>query len=369
MIKLKESELLRKNVEKIKGRRIICRVDFNVDLFKGEVLGSFRIKSILPTLKILKKAKTVVFLSHFDDPDKPSAKYSLKKLLPMIERIFKVKLSFIENFSSQPKSQFNLFENTRFFNGEKTNDLELARKFASFGEIFVNEAFSASHRCHASICGLTKILPTYYGINFEREIKLMNRALQGKKPVILILGGAKISTKLPLIKKFLSKAEIIFLGGALATTFLKSQGFEVGKSFFEKEILSELKSLFDPKIIFPQDFVVQTGKIKSLNELKHTDRILDIGPQSTKFLKTIIKEGKTIIWNGPMGYIENYKFQKGTKILAEALSKNKGFVLVGGGETLAFLEKTKLLSKFRHISTGGGAMLHYLAEESLPILK
>ncbi len=372
MIILKESQLLRKNIKKIENKNIVCRVDFNITLEKGKVLDAFRLKSILPTIKVLSKAKRVIFLSHFADPAKPGSKYSFKPLIPKFESILGIKLNFIENFKVKPKDKFNLFENTRFFKGEKENDEKLAKQFASLGEIFINEAFSASHRQHASIVGISKFLPTLVGLNFEREINLMNKAISGKRPLMLILGGAKISTKLPLILKFINRADVIFLGGGLANTFLKAKGFEIGKSLVEKdqELIDELKNIFNVKIFIPLDFVLKNKKVKYLGEIRKNDIILDIGPETIRALKDLISQMKTIIWNGPVGYVENKNFRRGTKEIAKSLlTQDKNFILVGGGDTLSFLENEKLINKFKNISTGGGAMLYYLANETLPIFQ
>jgi phosphoglycerate kinase len=186
---------------------------------------------------------------------------------------------------------------------------------------------------------------------------------------MLILGGAKISTKLPLIYNFLPKADLIFLAGGLANTFLKAKGFEVGKSLVEESEIPKLKSLFNVKIFLPLDFIVQNGKKRYLGEVKKNEKILDIGQETIKTIKLILKNARTIVWNGPLGYVEKRMFRQGTKSLAKFLSQHKGFVLVGGGDTLAFLSEEKLLSKFKNISTGGGAMLHYLANGTLPIFE
>lgn len=369
MIKLTKEKLLRFNLGKIKNKKVLVRVDFNVDLKNGKIFDLYRIEAVKPIIKMLQNAERVIFISHWQDPEKKDPKYSLKKLLPQIQKILEIKLGFLEDLKSTSKEKFNLLENIRFWKGEKENDQNFVNELKKLGEIFVNEAFSASHRKHASIFGLSKVLPTYFGPLFEKEINLMNKALKPKKPLMLILGGAKISTKLPLIYNFLPKADLIFLAGGLANTFLKAKGFEVGKSLVEESEIPKLKSLFNVKIFLPLDFIVQNGKKRYLGEVKKNEKILDIGQETIKTIKLILKNARTIVWNGPLGYVEKRMFRQGTKSLAKFLSQHKGFVLVGGGDTLAFLSEEKLLSKFKNISTGGGAMLHYLANGTLPIFE
>jgi len=408
MIKLKKEKLLRFNQDKIKDKDVLVRVDFNVDFVKGKILDKYRILSIKETINFLKTAKRVILISHFGDPPslinmdserintdkfihglngskadntdninpyksvqnpyKSVNKYSLKKILPSIEKLLKIKIGFLKNLNSKPKEKFNLLENIRLFKGEKECDLNFAKKLSSLGEVSVFEAFSVAHRKHASVYLLPKILPTYYGFNFEKEINLLNKVLKNLNSSVLVLGGAKISTKLPLIKKFLNKARLIILGGGLANTFLKAKGFEIGQSLIEEDILEEIKKIYSPKILVPFDFyVLNKNKVfhRFLGEIEKEDKIYDLGEESLEVFFEELKKAKNIVFSGPFGFVEDQRFEKGTFKLLKFLSqlKNK-FVLVGGGDTLAFLEKKKLLKKFK-ISTGGGAMLYYLAEEKL----
>jgi len=369
MIELKKSQLLKFNQEKIKDKNILLRIDFNVDINKRKILDSYRILATKETLDFLKPAKKIILISHFKDPNYGETKnYSLKKILPFIEKLLKIKIGFLKDLNSEVKEKFNLLENIRFFKGEKECDLNFAKKLASLGEIFVFEAFSVAHRKHSSIYLLPKILPTYYGFNFEKEIKLLNEILKNLKDVVLILGGAKISTKLTLIKKFIKKADLIILGGGLANTFLKAKGFEIGDSLVETETIEKIKKISSPKVLVPFDFyVLNKNKIfyRFLGEIKEKDKIYDIGEKSLEIFFKELKKAKKIVFNGPLGLVEDKRFEKGTLKLLKFLSQEKNkFILVGGGDTLAFLEKKKLLKKFK-ISTGGGAMLYYLAEEKL----
>lgn len=361
-MKINLNKILKKNKKNIEKKSILMRVDFNVRFENKKIFDIYRIESVKETLNFLKTAKRIILISHLDDPEKKDSKYSFKKLVPQIEKILKTKIGFLENFNSPIKEKISLFENLRFWPGEKNCDMNFAKKLAGFGEIFINEAFSVSHRKHASIYLLPKLLPTFYGLNFEKEINLLNKVLKAKS-LALILGGAKISTKLPLIKKFLKKAELIFLGGGLANTYLKAKGFEIGSSLIEKDIVDKIKKLKSNKILVPFDFYNQNLENKFLGEIKQSNIIYDIGPESLKILFEEIKKYRTIIWNGPIGYVENKNFEKGTLSLVKFLLtlKNK-FILIGGGDTLAFLQRKNLLKKFRNISTGGGAMLSYLSD-------
>jgi len=368
MIKFHPSELLRFNQDKIRNKNILIRVDFNVDFHQEKISDKTRILSVKETLKFLKPARRIILISHLGENS------SLKKFLPLIEKILKVKIGFLKDLNSKPKEKISLLENIRLFKGEKECDLNFAKKLAELGEVFINEAFSVSHRKHASVYLLPKLLPTYYGINFEREINLLNKALKRlKKSGILILGGAKISTKLPLIEKFLKKNVLIILGGGLANTYLKAKNFEIGDSLFEKDVLEKIKKIYSPKILPPFDFyVLNRNKVfhRFLGEIKKEDKIYDIGKESLKVFFDEIKKAKTVIWNGPLGFFEDERFEKGTFNLVKFLSKLKEkFILIGGGDTLSFLERKKFLKKFKNISTGGGAMLEYLAKETLPIFE
>jgi phosphoglycerate kinase len=427
MIELKKEKLLRFNQDKIRNKNVLVRVDFNVNFSNGKIFDKYRILSVKETLNFLKPAKKIVLISHFGDPPslinayserintdnknkspgyqpditpgyrpdisgrhpgnlsgvnpgnnnqhksvqnpyKSVNKYSFKKILPLIEKLLKIKIGFLKDLNSKPKEKFSLLENIRIFKGEKECDLSFAQKLSSLGEVFIFEAFSVAHRKHSSVYLLPKILPTYYGFNFEQEIMLLNKVLKNINNCALVLGGAKISTKLPLIKKFLNRSRLIILGGGLSNTFLKAKGFEIGKSFIEKDILKEINKIHSPKILVPFDFyVLNKNKIahRFLGEIQKEDIIYDIGEESLKVFLQELKKEKNIILNGPFGFIENKNFQYGTSKLIKFLSKLKNkFILIGGGDTLSFLEKIKLLKKF-HISTGGGAMLYYLATEQL----
>ena len=251
-----------------------------------------------------------------------------------------------------------LLENLRFLPGEEKNDEKFAKQLASLGDLYINDAFAVSHRANASVEAITKFLPSYAGLLMEKEIENLNKAIKKpKKPFVIILGGAKISDKLGIIKNFKQKADKFLIGGGIANTFLVAEGLPIGNSIFEEKMVPEAKKLLKlPKIILPVDYAIENKKI------------LDIGPQTVENYASIIKKAKTIIWNGPMGYFENPKFAKASKAIAEAVIKSKAFVVIGGGETTAIIHNSKFIihnSKL-FISTGGGAMLEYLAGKKLP---
>lgn len=369
MTKIARRFLLRHNLDKFRNQRVLVRVDLNVDLVKGKIFDRYRIETIKQTLKALKIARSITLLSHWGQPTTKDRKWSLKRLLPEISAILKEPIGFQPDVEAESISRVTLLENLRFSRGETKNSLNFAKKLAKLGDVYINEAFSASHRQHASIVALPRLLPSYFGLNFEQEIERLNRVIQPKRPLILILGGAKISTKLPLIQKFLHRADLIILAGGLAITYLKAKGFEVGRSLVETEVLKKVHKIKSAKLLTPFDFVLKNKKVVSLGELKPTDVILDIGPDSLHVFFEEIKQGQTIVWNGPLGYIEDKNFERGTKQLAEFLAKLKSYVMAGGGDTLAFIEQHKLQGKFNYLSTGGGAMLEYLAQGTLPGIK
>jgi phosphoglycerate kinase len=241
--------------------------------------------------------------------------------------------------------------------------------------VYVNDAFGVCHRSNASVVAITKFLPSYAGLLLEREIENLEKVKNNfVKPLVLIFGGAKISTKLPLIKKFFEKADNILLGGGLANTVLKARGGEIGKSLFEPELLSEAEKL-NKNIIMPTDFLVGNyledtqARTVDIGNVASNDLILDVGPNSLNNFINIIQKAETIIWNGPLGYFENPIFAKSTDGIIKAISESQVFSVVGGGETLLALEKTKAFDKMSFVSTGGGAMLSYLSDEEMPGLK
>jgi phosphoglycerate kinase len=339
-------------LSQLKGKACLVRADLNAEEEKKD---NFRLQAILPTLKFLIKNKArIVILSHRGRQPKL---LSLKPFVKILLQLLKKPVRFI-NLTTSDIANISLLENLRFFPGEEKNDKKFAKKLASLGDIYINDAFAVSHRQNASVAAITKFLPSYAGLLLEKEIKNLDSVMKGfKKPLVIVLGGAKVSDKIGLINYFSKKADYFLIGGAMANTFFAAQDLPVGDSVFEKITVTMAKKLLkSSKIILPVDAKIENRKI------------LDIGPETIKNYKKIIKKAKTIIWNGPMGYFENPKFASGTEEIARILLKNKkAKIIIGGGETTRLLKpKTYNLKPNIFISTGGGAMLEYLAGKKLP---
>jgi 3-phosphoglycerate kinase len=273
-----------------------------------------------------------------------------------------------------------LLENLRFHDEEEKNNLDFAEELSKLGEIYINDAFGVCHRVHASVVGVPRFLPSAAGLLLQREVKVLSRVLENPwRPLVAIIGGAKISTKTKLIKNFLEKADHVLIGGKIANTFLIIKGICIGRPWPEEEVAKELEnvSLTSPKIHLPIDVLAsadETGKIyvrqSAPCKAKRDELLLDIGPETIDLFSRVIKEAKMIVWSGPMGFFENPLFEKGTKEIAERIVRNhKAYKIIGGGDTVAAVSKFGLLDKFDHISTGGGAMLSFLGGEKLPGLK
>jgi phosphoglycerate kinase len=351
-----------KNLKNLKNKKVLVRVDFNVPIKNGKVVDDFRIREALPTIKFLeKKGAQIILITHLGKDGSAS-------LDPVIKRFF-----FLSKCS---KKQVRFLENIRSLKGEIENDISFSRKLALEGNIFINEAFSVSHRQHASIVSLPKYLPSYAGFQLEKEIKNLNKIKENyKKPFLFILGGAKFSTKIPLIEKYFSKADFVFLGGALANNFLKAQGHEVGESLIEKDLKIE-KFFKNSKLILPSDVLVSSeNKLvnKTLNKISKNDYIVDIGKESIKKIELYIQKSKTILWNGPLGKYENQGNRATKKIIQNLLKQKNKRIVLGGGDLVSCLPaqyfKTKKINSNLFISTGGGATLEYLVQGNLPGIK
>ena len=360
--------------EKIFGKTCLLRVDLNISEKKAK--NSPRILGILPTIKFLiDNGAKVIILSHRGRP-KPveldNPEFSLKPFVKILSSLFKKTVHFTDFNNSDfiNKTDINkihtatngsifLLENLRFLSGEEKNDIKLAKQLALLGDFYINDAFAVSHRKSMSVSAITKFLPSYAGLLLEKEINNLSKLMgKPKKPLIIILGGAKISDKISLIKNFLNKVDYFLIGGGIAHNFLKAQGLPIGNSIFEEKTISFAeKMLKNKKIILPIDYVIKDRKI------------LDIGPNTAKYYSNIIKSAKTIIWNGPMGYFEDKRFIKGSEAIVKSILINKSFAVIGGGETTAlftYLNKNVKIKNNIFLSTGGGAMLEYLAGKKLP---
>lgn len=381
--------------EIVRQKNILMRVDFNVEINeKKEITDDFRIQRTLPTIKFLKEngAKRIVLISHLGQPKKEeffTKEFSLEPIVYYLQNKLKEPVYFIslKNYKEIKNAiekfkngEVVLLENIRFFKEEEGNDEEFAKEMAKWGDIFINEAFSVCHRHTASLVKITEFLPSYKGFLLEEEVKSLNEYLETKSnSLVLILGGAKIEDKLPLIEKFLDRAKYILLGGVMANTFLKGWGFEVGKSVIEEKMVEKVKNFGSKKaeLILPGDLYVldKNGnkKIRDFTAIQPNDIILDIGKVAGDFYKKIVREAEMVFFNGPMGKIEDNKFQEGTLRIFEGIIENKsGKAIIGGGDTLKSLKILNFkypLPDSVFLSTGGGAMLKYLAGEKLPALE
>ncbi|MFA6593961.1 MAG: phosphoglycerate kinase [Candidatus Buchananbacteria bacterium] len=380
-----------REVENLKGKRVLMRADFNVPLINGRVGQSedFRLVRTAPTIQyLIKKGAKVIIMAHLGRPEgKVNSKFSLRPVAKRLSQILKqqVKLSpeiigaKTDKLASQMKNgEVLLLENVRFDKREEKADKNFARQLAGLGDLYVNDGFAVSHRDQASVSTIQEFLPSYAGLLMEDEIKYLGGVLKNpKRPLVVIVGGAKISTKIKVINNFTKVAKRILLGGALANTVLKVMGVSVGKSAVEPEMFAEVKKfkLTDNKIVVPVDgvmadkFNAKKGRMDALADINPEELILDIGPDTVKLYENILKSAKMVMWNGPMGLIENPVFASGTKNLIKILAASRAETVVGGGETVQMIRKMKLENKFSFISTGGGAMLEFLEGKKLPGLK
>lgn len=360
------------------GKKALVRVDYNVPLKGNKILDTRRIDASFATIRALqKKGLQVSLIAHLGD-----SQATLKPIASYLSKHFNVKFvtnaivgsdkkgSLIENPpAGGTQDTVILFENIRRYEGEEKNDKAFAKTLSDLGDVFVNDAFSVSHRSHASVVGVAKYLPSYAGLQLEKEIKNLSKLLENKKhPFLFILGGAKFDTKIPLLKRFIDSADSVFVSGAIANSFFKVAGFEIGSSVVEDSNTAQIKKLLSsPKLLLPVDVVVLRGKKKvtvALTEILKGDVIVDIGLDTIRNVSEKIKKAKIVVWNGPTGWYEK-GFSFGTTELAKAMKDSKAYILIGGGDTGAVVDKVVGESKNIFISTGGGATLEYLAKGKL----
>lgn len=342
------------------NKKVLLRVDFDVPVSgDGQIEESFRIKRQKETLDYLVgHGAKVVMVAHISDP---SVGQSFSDLMPQLHILLGYEINFIKTVSEIGKYLENyagpaLLDNIRQNEGEEKNDLEFAKQLAIGFDIYVNNDFAVCHRNHASVSAITKVLPSYAGFVLEEEIAHLSEVINSpKEGKVIIIGGAKASTKIPVIKNFLNKAEKILIGGVIANDVLKEKGQDVGDSVID-ENFSELLvglNLNSPQLVIPKDYNIFQKKI------------LDIGPEAVKEFSEIIKNSKIIIWNGPMGVFEEKKFEEGTRAIALAVAESSAVKIIGGGDTISAIDKFGMIDRFDFISTGGGAMLAFLANEKL----
>ncbi len=377
----------------LKNKKVLLRVDLNVPINNGAVTESSRIEKILPTINfLLKREAKIIIISHIG---RPKGKYikemSLEPISKKLSQLLKKEVFFnktpinentIKQINEASNTSLMMLENIRFYEGEERNDQKFCKQISSLGDIFVNDAFSCSHRSHASIDGITKYIPSYFGLQIIEEMNALKKITSDiKKPVTCIIGGSKISTKINVIKNLIKIFDKIIIVGGMANTILKFKGINIGKSIFEdnqEKIVEEIfktSKEYNCTINYPMDVVVSEkfdgfGKNKELNEIKNNEMILDIGPKTLISIKEIIDKSNTILWNGPAGYFENPNFENGTKEISQMISqrtnKNDIFSVAGGGETVAAINKYSKIDSYTFVSTAGGAFLEFLEGKTLP---
>jgi phosphoglycerate kinase len=373
----------------VENKRVLVRCDFNVPLDdKGQITDDLRIQASLPTIRyLLEHGAAVVLCSHLGRPKgKP---VDALRLDPVAERLSELLDVHVHKTSevvgdevtaavvSMKPGEVLLLENTRFEAGDEKNDPELSRKLADLADLFVNDAFGAAHRAHASTAGVAAFLPAVSGFLMGREIEVLGTALNAPvRPLVVILGGAKISDKIGVIENLLTKADRILIGGGMANTFFAAQGHEMGDSLVEKDAIAtaaDLLSRAGDKLLLPVDAVLADAfsadaqtRVALPNEVKPGWRILDIGPETIKLFSNVIAGAGTIIWNGPMGVFELKPFAEGTFAVARALAASEAMTIVGGGDSAAAVEQSGVAERIGHISTGGGASLEFLEGLELP---
>ena len=383
-------------VQSLKDKKIILRLDLNVPINKQQIIDTNRIDKIIPTIKFLinNKAK-ILILSHVGRPNgkiikelsmKPICEYLKNKLNKNIHLIKTNINDFKEKDLFNDKNEnILMLENLRFYNEEEENNEEFAKILASFGDLYVNDAFSCSHRKHASIYSITKYVPSYAGIQLMSEITALKKITKNiSRPITCIIGGSKISTKINVIKNLISKFDNLIFVGGMANNILKNKKFQIGKSIFEENCDHVVEEIFDLskkkncKIIYPVDVSVSKkidgkGSIKRIAEVQKDDLILDIGPATLKIISKTIEESRTVLWNGPAGYFENENFKKGSLEIARKIveknKKNQIYSVAGGGDTVAALNSFNLTKHFNFVSTAGGAFLEFLEGKDLPGIK
>lgn len=376
----------------VKGKRVLIRIDANVPISKGMAVDGphGRIaRSAVDINWLAQRGAKVIVMTHLGRPNgRRLATYSVKPIARRLSGLLGTRIRTARSIvgkevpsliKKMEEGEVLLLENVRFDAREEKNDEAFAKELSELGDLYVNDAFAVSHRNHASISAITACLPSYAGPLLAQEVSVLSKLDdQVKEPFVLLLGGLKMSSKLPVIERFIPRIQHLLIGGALANVFLAAQGISIGRSVVESESIELAKKLLKKhgkKIILPVDAVVAKSlrkdarfKVSSLADIKETDRIVDIGPKTRELFQEILADAKTIVWNGPLGFCEIPQFCEGTKSVATYIGEKTGksTTIVGGGDTIAVIESLRLADKYTLLSTGGGAMLKFLANEPLP---
>ena len=385
-----------KDQENLSQKMVLLRLDLNVPLKNGVITDETRIVKIVPILNFLiEKKSKIIIVSHVGRPKGEFNKIlSLKPICDNLEKKVKKKIQLLDDnifklkkkdLFKSPQNQITFLENIRFYKEEEKNDVFFAKHLASLADLYINDAFSCSHRSHASISKITEFLPSYAGLQLETEINALKKVTtQIKKPITCIIGGSKILTKISIIKNLIPKFDNIIIVGGMANSVISYKGYNIGKSIKELNCETAVKEIFEIsknhscKITFPVDVLVgkninDSSKVKKLDDIKDNDLVLDIGPATVQKIKEIIKISKTILWNGPAGYFENPNFAGGSYEIAKAIVKknkeNSIYSVIGGGDTIALINQLNVIQEFNFVSTAGGAFLEYLEGKELPGIK
>ena len=375
----------------VRGKRVLVRNDFNVPLDDGKVTDDLRVRAAVPTLKwLVDHDAKVISCSHLGRPKgKWDDRYSLAPVVPVLAHHLGREVAFVDDVVGDEarraahdlvEGQVLLLENLRFEPGEEAADPAFADRLAALGELYVNDAFGAAHRAHASVVGVAERLPAYAGFLLNKEVEVLSRLLEGPdRPFVAVLGGSKVSDKLAVLDNLLGRVDTLVIGGGMCFTFIAAQGGEVGDSLFEPDQVDSCRELLaraereGKRVLLPTDVVAADDFRKDAShrtvpagEIEKGWRGLDIGPETARAFAAAVREGRTVFWNGPMGVFEWEPFAAGTKAVAEAVAACDGFTVVGGGDSAAALAKFGLADKVDHLSTGGGASLEMLEGKTLP---
>ena len=372
----------------VNGKKVLVRVDFNVPLKDGAVSDDTRIRGALPTIQyLLEKGAAVILCSHLGRPKGVAdPKYSLKPVAEYLKGLVSNPVFFAEDCVGEAAEkaaaalkpgEILVLENTRYHAGEEKNDLELAKGLADLADIYVNDAFGTAHRAHSSTEGVTRFKPGVAGFLLEKEIQYLSSAVENpKRPFVAILGGAKISDKIGVIKNLLNKADKVLIGGGMANTFFAAQGYDMADSLVQEEAIETAKEVLasgSDKLVLPVDMVIANAfdndaekKCVDTGNVPAGWRVLDIGPKTVECYSKLVADAATVVWNGPMGVFEMPEFAKGTFAVAKAVADSNAISIIGGGDSVAAIQQSGLADKVTHISTGGGASLEMLEGIALP---
>ena len=372
----------------VEGKKVIVRVDFNVPIKEGKITDDTRITAALPTINyLLEHGAAVILMSHLGRPKtKEDTQFSLRPVAEHLATLVDVPVKFAEDCrgeiaktaaSDLKAGEVLVLENTRFYPEETKNGVEMSKDLASLADLFVSDAFGSAHRAHSSTAGITDYLPAAAGFLMEKEIKYLGNAIADPvRPFVAILGGAKISDKIGVIENLLKTADKILIGGGMANTFLKAQGYEMADSLVEAEVLDTAKDLLsraEGKIILPVDMVLANAfdadaemRMAALGDVPAGWRMLDVGPLTVEQFSDVIMSAGTVVWNGPMGVFEFPRFAEGTFGVARAVANSDAISIIGGGDSVSAINQSGLSDKITHISTGGGASLEMLEGLELP---